>query len=197
MLRSQVKSLRGSPAAVDAPQRRLHIGGKVRKEGWEVLNVSAGPAVDHVGDASDLARFGDGTFVEIYASHILEHLDFRGSLQAALREWHRVLAAGGRLYVAVPDLRVLSGLFLGDNLDLNARFGVVKMIFGAHSDDHDYHQVGLDLPLLTYFLEEAGFADIERVASFGLFNDSSNTVFSGVPISLNVIARRPGDTSDA
>ena len=38
----------GSAArAGTAPIRRLHVGGKVRKEGWEVLNALPGPSVDH------------------------------------------------------------------------------------------------------------------------------------------------------
>jgi predicted SAM-dependent methyltransferase len=189
MLRSVLKHL--APSSAAPPARRLHIGGVVRAEGWEVLNASAGPAVDHVGDATDLGRFADATFAAVYASHVLEHLDFAHALQPALREWHRVLVPGGTLYVAVPDLEVLARLFLADGLSLNDRFGVVKMIFGAHVDAHDYHQVGFDLPILAYFLRGAGFADIERVADFGLFDDTSRLAFGGVPISLNVVARKP------
>lgn len=190
MLRSLVKNLRSAPRASHSAQRRLHIGGHVRKEGWEVLNVTPGPAVDHVGDASDLGRFRDATFTELYASHVLEHLDFGGALQAALREWHRVLVPDGRLYVAVPDLRVLSGLFLSEGLEIGQRFDIVKMMFGAHSDEHDYHLVGLDQQILSHFLYEAGFVDLKRVPAFGLFEDTSTAVFAGVPISLNVIAKR-------
>lgn len=42
--------------------RRLHIGGTVAKEGWEVLNANPAPYVNHVGNANDLSRFPDGTF---------------------------------------------------------------------------------------------------------------------------------------
>jgi len=42
--------------------RRLHIGGTVAKEGWEVLNANPASYVDHVGNANDLSRFPDGTF---------------------------------------------------------------------------------------------------------------------------------------
>ena len=73
-------------------ERRLHIGGQVRKEGWEVFNALPGPAVDHLGDAQDLRRFADGSFIEVYASHCLEHFDFREEVARALAEWHRVLA---------------------------------------------------------------------------------------------------------
>jgi predicted SAM-dependent methyltransferase len=190
MLLSVLKSLRHS--APRAGERRLHIGGVERVEGWEVLNAVPGPAVDHVGSAADLGRFADGTFTALYSSHVLEHLDFKDELLAGLKEWHRVLAPGGELYVSVPDLAVLARLFVADGLALEHRFAVVKMMFGGHYDAHDYHQVGFDFEILAYFLREAGFADIERVADFGLFDDTSRFVFAGVPISLNVTARRPG-----
>ena len=56
-------------------RRRLHIGGKVKADGWEVLNVRPGPDVDHVGNANNLSQFADRTFIEIYASHVVEHFD--------------------------------------------------------------------------------------------------------------------------
>jgi predicted SAM-dependent methyltransferase len=183
----QVRSAFGSRSG----GRRLHIGGKVRKDGWEVLNVNPGPHVDHLGNAKDLSRFADGTFLEIYASHILEHLDFTGEMQAALFEWRRVLVPSGRLYVAVPDMTVLSALFLEKDLALNERFGLVKLMYGAHEDAYDHHKVGFDFTILQYFLTEAGFVDVVRVPDFELFDDTSRGHFAGRPISLNAVAYRP------
>jgi len=171
--------------------RKLHIGGQVRAEGWEVIDANPGPVVDHRGDAGDLSRFGDGTFEALYASHVLEHFDYKDALPAALREWHRVLAPGGTLYVSVPDLAVLSSLFvLRDQLTMQDRFLVMRMMFGGHIDAHDYHQVGLDVEFLATFLGEAGFVNLRRVKSFGLFEDTSNMLFKGFPISLNVVAEK-------
>ena len=92
--------------------RRLHIGGKVKVRGWEVIDVTPGPCVDHVGNAADLARFESGTFSEIYASHVLEHFDYKDELAATLKEWLRVLAPAGMLHISVPDLDILARLFL-------------------------------------------------------------------------------------
>lgn len=171
--------------------RRLHIGGAEAHAGWEVFDVRAGAHVDHVGDAQDLSRFADGTFAELYASHVLEHFDYKEALLAALREWHRVLAPGGVLRLSVPDLDVLAHLLLQrQHLDVNQRFMVMRMIFGGHVNRADYHQVGLNQDFLAAFLREAGFAHAERVARHGLFNDTSDMVFAGRPISLNVLALR-------
>ena len=189
MLLSVLKSLKRP--GVQAGERRLHIGGVERVDGWEVLNALPGPHVDHVGNAADLRRFPDATFAMLYSSHVLEHLDYKDELQAGLREWRRVLAPGGRLYVSVPDLAVLAKLFLAEGLTAEQRFMVVQMILGGHVDAHDYHQMAFDFDILAACLREAGFVEIERVEDFGLFEDTSRLVYAGVPISLNVIARRP------
>ena len=164
----------------------------MRSEGWEVLDANPGPTVDHVADARDLSQFADETFSVVYASHVVEHLDYKDELVATLREWRRVMTAGGTLYVSVPDLARLASLFvLKDQLDLQERFLVMRMMFGGHVDRYDYHVVGLDEDFLAHFLAEAGFGNLKRVASFGLFNDTSAMLFKGLPISLNVVAEKP------
>jgi radical SAM superfamily enzyme YgiQ (UPF0313 family)/predicted SAM-dependent methyltransferase len=171
--------------------RKLHIGGKVRANGWEVFNIFPGPIVDHVGDAIDLSRFDKGTFDEIYASHTLEHFDYNGALEQALKEWARVLSPGGKIYVSVPDLETLAKLLLvKEDLTLEERFFVMRMLFGGHVDKHDYHVVGLNEEFLAHFLGQAGFTAIQRVTSFGLFNDTSEKLFKGIAISLNVVATK-------
>lgn len=172
--------------------RKLHIGGKQSSEGWEVLDALPGPHVAHVCNANDLSLFSDNTFAEIYASHVAEHLDYKDELSATLVEWMRVLQPGGKLYVSVPDLDVLSGMILEKNrLTVEERYFVMRMIFGGHVDQYDYHVTGLNEDFLTVFLRTAGYINITKVERFGLFDDTSNMVYKGVPISLNLIARKP------
>lgn len=171
--------------------RRLHIGGWVKSEGWEILDANPAPYVDHVCNANDLSQFADGTFSEIYASHIVEHLDYSGELQATLKEWNRVLVPGGKVSISVPDLDVLAKLMLErSKLTFDDRFLVMRMIFGGHLDKHDYHVVGLNEEFLTGFLVSSGYVKIRRVQEFGLFDDTSCMSFKGVPISLNMIAEK-------
>lgn len=173
--------------------RKLHIGGTCKTDGWEVLNAQAAPYVDHVRDAKDLSTFGDNTFSHIYASHIVEHFDFKDELHAALKEWNRVLMPGGTVYISVPDMDTLSRLVLQrDKLSIQDRFFVMQMLFGGHKDAYDYHSVGLTDDFLASFLQHSGFVKIFRVSHFGLFDDSSTLEFKGVPISLNMIAEKPG-----
>lgn len=172
--------------------RKLHIGGTERAEGWEVFNANPAPCVDHVGNANDLARFPDNTFACLYASHVVEHLDYKGELRDTLTEWNRVLVPGGRLYVSVPDLDVLAGLLLDrERLSVEERYAVMRMLFGGHVDRYDYHVVGLNEDFLCIFLKASGFVNLRKVDRFGLFEDTSTLEYKGVAISLNLIAEKP------
>jgi predicted SAM-dependent methyltransferase len=172
--------------------RKLHIGGKYKVDGWEILDALAASHVDHVCNANDLTRFADHTFSEIYASHVVEHFDFKEELVRTLMEWLRVMKPGGQLLVSVPDLEILARFIVEkDKLTIRERFSVMTMIFGSHDDEYDYHMVGLEEGLLTTYLRNAGFVNVRRVPEFGLFRDFSIARFKGVPISLNMIAEKP------
>ncbi len=56
---------------------------------------------DYYGDACDLP-FLDSSLNYVASSHVLEHV---ANPLSALREWHRVLAPGGIIYMVVPDRR--------------------------------------------------------------------------------------------
>lgn len=175
--------------------RKLHIGGKIKSEGWEILNAQPAPYVDHVCNASDLPQFADGTFSEIYASHVVEHFDYQYELMRTLKEWNRILEPAGRVLISVPDLDILAALFISKGeLNMDERFHVMRIIFGGHLDKYDYHVTGLNEEFLTTFLKFAGYVNIRRVPEFGLFRDSSIVTVKGVPISLNMIAEKPRKT---
>jgi predicted SAM-dependent methyltransferase len=164
----------------------------VEAVGWEVLDVNPGPNVDHVRNAGDLQCFADATFTEIYASHVVEHFDYKSELLATLKEWRRVMIPGGILYVSVPDLDVLARLFIDrERLSFQDRVLVMRMIFGGHIDKNDYHLVGLNEEFLTDLLRSAGFTQMRKVDGFGLFKDTSTLAFKGVPISLNIVCAKP------
>ena len=175
--------------------RKLHIGGTAKVAGWEVLNAVPGDHVDHLGNAKDLSQFTENTFSAVYASHVLEHFDYKEEFLSVLKEWKRVMIPGGKIYISVPDMDILAQLFLmKDKLTGEERFFVMRMMFGGHVDEYDYHLVGLNEEFLCSYLHNAGFTNTRRVKKLGLFNDTSNMLFKGIAISLNVIAEKPMGT---
>jgi predicted SAM-dependent methyltransferase len=172
---------------------RLHLGGWEPKPGWLIVNVEDRPHVDVRSTCSDLSMFPDGSVAEIYASHVYEHLGYQQELPAAFNEAWRVLVPGGTLMVAVPDLEALAGLILQTRADAQAQWHVQRMVMGGQVEPFDFHKVGFTFGILCGILGHHGFRNFRRLKSFGLFKDTSELVFGGVPISLNVQCMKPID----
>ena len=173
-------------AAVAEPLR-LHIGGHEARSGWKILNIRPGKNVDFVGTCTDLRQFATGAAETVYASHVIEHLGHRQELPAALAEIRRVLRPGGKLYISVPDLEFLCGVFMRPNAPVELKIRIVTMIFGMQANEHDYHKFAFSLDMLAMYLAQAGFTKIMRVNDFGLFKDYSTLEFEGRRLSLNLI----------
>jgi predicted SAM-dependent methyltransferase len=167
---------------------RLHIGGREKRDGWTVLDSEARDHVDLVGDCRDLSCLCDGSCDEVYASHVIEHLGYDRGVGQALKEFHRVLAPGGRLRLSVPDMDTLCSLFVHPQTNLNEKFHVMRMLFGGRLDAADVHLTGFNFDFLRDFLTRAGFRNIRRVEEFHEFEDTSRARFRGVLVSCNVEA---------
>ena len=61
------------------------------------------------------------------------------------------------------------------------------MMLGGHCDKNDYHYTGFDAEILGHFLNIAGFKKMEKVDTFGIFEDTSVLRAGDTLISLNVI----------
>jgi predicted SAM-dependent methyltransferase len=168
---------------------RLHVGGKERKDDWKILNIQAGPDVDFVGDIRDLSMFGDHSIESIYASHVVEHVS-QGEIVSVLRGVHRTLVRGGKFLVSVPNLDVLCHLYISPWASPQVKWHAMRMMFGGQVDPHDFHYIGLNEQFLRSFLVEAGFAEVRRVESLGVFQDTSEYRPYGFAISLNLIATK-------
>ena len=117
---------------------KLHIGGKEKKEGWSILNIQTNEGVDYVGDISDLSQFKDNSINEIYASHVVEHVNQK-NISKTLSGIYRVLTENGKFYVSVPDLDVLCRIFIDPKAPPKVKFHVMRMMFGGQIDDFDFH----------------------------------------------------------
>ena len=166
---------------------KLHIGGKEKKEGWNILNIQKDEGVDFIGDIKDLSQFDDNSISEIYASHVVEHVN-QNDISKTLSGIYRVLSNEGKFYVSVPDMDILCGIFSDPKALSKVKFHMMRMMFGGQIDEFDFHYFGWNFQFLNDFLSTAGFKKIERVKTFSLFKDTSDYAPYGIPISLNVIA---------
>lgn len=167
----------------------LHVGGKEAKPGWQMLNITPGPGVDKVGDIRNLSHLETASCARVYASHVLEHVH-QNEVPGVLKGFARLLKPGGQLAISVPDMDTLSRHYLDTRLTAAQRHHVMRMMFGDQTDAHDFHYVGFNFELLSGLLKAAGFDLVQRVARFGLFEDTSNYAPYGQLISLNLIARK-------
>lgn len=168
---------------------KLHIGGQEVREGWTILDAMSRAEVDIVGDVRDMSPFADESCAEIYASHVIEHIGQQDMVDV-LKGLHRVLQPGGKLYLSVPDLDVLTWLIQYPRLEVMDRFHIMRIMYGGQVDHHDFHLIGLNFDFLVDYLRQAGFFSVEQVESFGLFDDTSELKVFGFPISVNVIAEK-------
>lgn len=175
---------------------RLNIGGSSFKDGWVQVNIKEPSGtdpeerVDIVRAMDRLDELNDGSVDTVYSSHTLEHIGYGdGAVNRAINEWARLLKNGGLLYLAVPDMSALA-YFLSDEAALTAREqrSIIHQVYGGQTDAYDYHYNGFTFKLLEQFLLESSFCRIQRVTDFGLFSDTSNYVYKGRRMSLNVRA---------
>ncbi len=171
---------------------KLHIGGEQKKEGWKILNIQKKNGVDFIGDISDLSQFSENSVEEIYASHVVEHVE-QSKIESTFKGIYRVLKDNGKFYISVPDMEVLCRIFISKEAPKSAKIHTLRMIYGGQIDKYDFHYFGWSYELLKDTVTKVGFKKIEKVKSFGLFDDTSDFApydngKESVPISLNVIA---------
>jgi predicted SAM-dependent methyltransferase len=131
----------------------------------------------------------------IYASHVFEHIP-RAKTTYVLAEWYRVLKAGGKLYISVPDIEFLFKTYLeniGEYFVEERRVladRAIYLIYGGQHDRWDVHYNGYSFVTLKTLLESIGFRYVQRYdrakLEFAPPNDISTARIDGLPISLNV-----------
>lgn len=134
---------------------KLHLGCGKRNLGKEWIHID-GQKYPHV-EFTDITKlyFQDNCASEIYACHVLEYFD-RQEVGKVLKEWHRVLAPGGILRLAVPDFRAMAELYIEEGLMIERFLGP---LYGRidYYDSQVYHKTAYDFESLYEVLWNAGF----------------------------------------
>ena len=106
--------------------RKLQIGaGPNSLPGWLNTDFVPQPGQAFL-DATKPFPIPDNSLNYIYAEQVIEHLPFEDGM-VMLRESYRVLAPGGKLRVATPDLRQLVALFDQDDTEAERRFMTAQL----------------------------------------------------------------------
>lgn len=159
------------------------------------------PHIDHQSGIDTLPFFKNDAAQLIYCSHALEYFD-RDEARRVLCEWHRVLAPGGILRLAVPNFTALLQVYqqTGELVRiLGPLYGKME-IATSNGSKILYHKTVYDQLSLTALLEECGFVSVElwdwRNTEHASIDDHSQAYFphlqkdNGILISLNLQARK-------
>ena len=132
---------------------KLDIGcGASANKGY--IGVDIDPRFKAIHSKADALPWQDGEADEVYSSHLLEH-----TLEplAMLQEWHRVLRAGGRLVVRVPNLMAWVERWLMTEGQTRWEYPLVELVFGWVAEGPMRHRTGFDVERLRAMVEAAGF----------------------------------------
>ncbi len=177
----------------------LHLGsGTTRINGF--CNIDANPlALCDIVATIEPIKLRANSVNTIYSSHVLEHIP-RERAKKVLADWHRVLKPGGKLYLCVPDLEVLSRVYL-DNLPFygteEGRYLVDRacyLAYGGQTNKYDFHYNGYSFVTLQQLLESVGFTNVDRFdrtrLAFAPPFDISLVKIGDMNMSLNVEASK-------
>lgn len=148
---------------------RLHLGSGDRiLDGWINVDRRIDRRVLALGLPGGLRRFDDDSTRCIYASHFLEHLDYRTDAVAFARECHRILVPGGTLRVVVPGIEKILRAYVSDD---DAFFAVQRtmhpdwcttklehLLYALQQDGE--HRYGYDFETMAKLLGHGGFTDV-------------------------------------
>ena len=136
----------------------LHRVGLIGEERYAAHRSGAFRGVSYL-DVGRRFRFDDDTFEAVYTSHLLEHLD-PDVAQRCLHEIHRVLAPGGVLRIAVPDLDGVVSQYDPSDPD-----GFLAGLYDAHSGRRSrtsLHRWMYNAKSLDELLRRVGFREVQR-----------------------------------
>ena len=173
---------------------QLHLAcGDRLLPGW--VNIDLVPQADLRLDLRDRLPLPAGCARLIYASHYLEHLDYRREAPVFLQECQRLLAPGGALRIVVPGVEPVlkayaaaDDAFFAEQAALHPAWCQTRLehvMYTVHMEGR--HKFGYDYPTLAGLLKRHGFQP--ELSSFNASRfPELNVDYRGAGLSLFVDA---------
>jgi predicted SAM-dependent methyltransferase len=169
---------------------KIIIGGEAEIPSWKSINIGSLLNTDHLIDLKELEEISDNSVSAFYLSHVLERIPLRKVLVTLEKLFCKIIP-GGTVYITVPDICALSTLLLNNELDVNDKIYIIRIIYGEQTNDFNFHYSGFSYEVLEHFLDTIGFTGIRRVKNFNLFKDKSIFApYLQIPLSINVICHK-------
>lgn len=147
---------------------KLHLGcGEEKREGWINIDINKKVDPDLAADVKNLGMFTDGSVDEIECCHLFEHLTYPEAVKA-MKEWHRILKQGGRLYLELPNLeRCVEILYRKEGPDAE-RLSMIGL-YGYPPDIlkggmHMVHKYSWTPEALSSELKKIGFSAVKEAS---------------------------------
>jgi len=178
-------------------KRFVHLGcGEVNHPDFVNVDAIPRPHVHYVGNISRLSMFRDQSVDFLYASHCLEHVSYRKTVEV-LAEWYRVLKPGGVLRISVPDLDLLIDIY--ESCDRNLNY-IIGQLYGGHDNSYNVHMAIFNRSSLEQLMISVGFEDCrlwspysDRLSAMEDFSSYKRKIGeASYPVSLNLEATKPG-----
>lgn len=175
--------------------RRIEIGpGPHPTPGYLHMDISPlEPHLEAIGPMWDLP-FPDHWASEIRAIQCLEHVH-PSRLEDTLREWHRVLAPGGRVLISVPNGPAIMEAFA--RAPVPEKWALLGSVLGMYCgpairDPRELtvrsdHQIIFDWPMLAWALESTGFRELEDLSR--VWRDRHSEAWGPVVETYSLVAR--------
>ena len=131
------------------PVRKLQIGaGRIDYSGWLNSDIDPGPGEVYL-DLTQRFPLPDGSFQYIFGEHVIEHLNYNDGL-AMLRECSRVLAPGGKIRLATPNLLKYLQLFRDPKTQEIDNYLNAKLLWHSWPQTPDRENMILNLEMRSF-----------------------------------------------